>query len=48
MTNDDIQRHIEADIPSSKNAVGLFRMFNTYNTKAKSMTVICLWNGRFT
>ena len=43
-----LQRHIEPDISSSKNAVGLFRMFNTYNTKAKSMTVICLWNGRFT
>lgn len=34
-----LQRHIEPDISSSKNAVGLFRMFNTYNTKAKSMTV---------
>lgn len=34
-----LQRHIEPDIPSSKNAVGLFRMFNTYNTKAKTMTV---------
>ena len=34
-----LQRHIEADIPSSKNAVGLFRMFNTYNTKSKTMTV---------
>ena len=40
-----LQRQIEADIPSTKNAVGLFRMFNTYNTKAKSMTVIYLWNG---
>ncbi len=34
-----LQRHIEPDISSSKNAVGLFRMFNTYNTKAKTMTV---------
>lgn len=34
-----LQRHIEPDISSSKNAIGLFRMFNTYNTKAKSMTV---------
>ena len=34
-----LQRHFEIDITASKNAVGLFRMFNTYNTKAKSMTV---------
>ena len=34
-----LQRHIEPDMSSSKNAVGLFRMFNTYNTKAKTMTV---------
>lgn len=34
-----LQRHIEPDISSSKNAVGLFRMFDTYNTKAKTMTV---------
>ena len=34
-----LQRHIEPDLTSSKNAVGLFRMFNTYNTKAKQMTV---------
>ena len=34
-----LQRHFEIDITASKNAVGLFRMFNTYNTKAKTMTV---------
>ena len=34
-----LQRHFEIDIAASKNAVGLFRMFNTYNTKAKTMTV---------
>ena len=34
-----LQRHIETDLSSSKNAVGLFRMFDTYNTKAKIMTV---------
>ena len=41
-----LQRHIELDIASSKNAVGLFRMFNTYNTKAKTMTATdVLHNG---
>lgn len=40
-----LQRHIEADIPSSKNAVGLFRMFNTYNTKAKTMSVAEVLHG---
>ena len=34
-----LQRHIETDLSSSKNAVGLFRMFDTYNSKAKIMTV---------
>lgn len=34
-----LQRHFEIDITASKNAVGLFRMFNTYNTKAKTLTV---------
>ena len=34
-----LQRHIEIDINASKNPVGLFRMFDTYNTKAKTMTV---------
>ena len=40
-----LQRHIEADIPSSKNAVGLFRMFNTYNTKAKTMSAAEVLHG---
>ena len=34
-----MERHIEIDINASKNTVGLFRMFDTYNTKAKTMTV---------
>jgi len=41
-----LQRHIEPDISSSKNAVGLFRMFNTYNTKAKTMTVVDVLHDR--
>lgn len=41
-----LQRHIETDVSASKNAVGLFRMFDTYNTKAKAMTVTeILHNG---
>ena len=41
-----LQRHIEPDISSSKNAVGLFRIFNTYNTKAKTMTVVDVLHDR--
>lgn len=41
-----LQRHFEIDITASKNAVGLFRMFNTYNTKAKTMTVADVLHDR--
>ena len=34
-----LERHIEIDINASKNPIGLFRMFDTYNTKAKMATV---------
>lgn len=34
-----LERHIEIDVNASKNVVGLFRMFDTYNTNAKAMTV---------
>lgn len=34
-----LERHLEIDVNASKNAIGLFRMFDTYNTKAKTMTV---------
>lgn len=34
----ELKQHIEIDIHASKNAVGLFRMFNTHNTKANKDT----------
>lgn len=40
-----LQRHIETDLSASKNAVGLFRMFDTYNTKAKTMTIAEIYHS---
>lgn len=41
-----LQRYIETDVSASKNAVGLFRMFDTYNTKSKTMTVTEILHDR--
>lgn len=40
-----LQRHIKTDLSASKNAVGLFRMFDTYNTKAKTMTIAEIYHS---
>ena len=41
-----LERHIEIDINASKNPIGLFRMFDTYNTKAKMPTVTEIFHNK--
>lgn len=41
-----LERHIEIDINASKNPIGLFRMFDTYNTKAKMPTVTEIYHDK--
>lgn len=41
-----LERHIEIDINASKNPIGLFRMFDTYNTKAKMPTATEIYHDK--
>lgn len=41
-----LERHIEIDINASKNPIGLFRMFDTHNTKARMPTVTEIYHDK--